>query len=139
MKNAAATIEQSLAAAWTVQLEQAVKTPWILEALLGQGNAAAARFAYYYSELRRLPRHVRRALARRRGLGLGACAFLLALAAPQAAWGGMTFNVTTESDLNTAIVHANWQTGAYVGTNTIDLQGRRSLSDPSCPRSRAPS
>jgi hypothetical protein len=74
-------------------------------AVVDERSPLGSRFAYYYRQLRALPRRLRRLLQRRLRVSLTGAALLLAVhpAASQAA----TFEVKTASELTAAITAAN--------------------------------
>lgn len=61
------------------------KGAWLWQTLIQQGPEVTARFAAYYTQLRALPRHSRRALGKRWATSLASLAFLLAVGYAQAA------------------------------------------------------
>jgi hypothetical protein len=72
-------LDASVRAAWQTQLAAAVNTPSLLPALMHRQSELLPSFAAYYTQLRALPRRVRRALQRQWRLPLAGVALLLAL------------------------------------------------------------
>src|SRR5215510_6499367 len=95
-------------AAWQEQVAAARTTPGLVPALLRQRQELLPGFAAYYTQLRALPRRVRRALQRKWKLSLAGVALLLALGATpgQAA----TIPVSATCSLVNAITAANTDT-----------------------------
>jgi hypothetical protein len=72
-------IEAHVRAAWQTQLAAAVNTSGLLPVLVRRRSELLPRFAAYYTQLRALPRRVRRALQRQWRLPLAGIALMLAL------------------------------------------------------------
>src|SRR5262245_14450157 len=75
-----------LAQVWEEVVAQAAKTPWVVRAVRAQGREMASRVVAQYLRGRRLPRRMRRALARRGALGLASMALLMAVGGPEVGW-----------------------------------------------------
>src|SRR5437867_12960024 len=119
------TLDTRVRAAWQTQVAATVNTPGLLPALVQRRQELLPRFATYYTQLRALPRQVRRALQRQWKQSLAGVALLLALGAVpvQAA----TLNVGGGCTLIDAITAANTDaaTGgcsAGSGADTLVLQ-----------------
>jgi len=59
------TRDARVRAAWQEQVAIAIKTPGLVPLLLQQRHELLPRFGVYYTQLRALPRRVRRALQRK--------------------------------------------------------------------------
>src|SRR5215831_2200412 len=110
-------------AAWEEQVAAAVKTPGLPELMRCQPELLS-RFAAYYTQLRALPRRVRRALQRQWRLPLAGIALMLALGQPSAQ--AATITVSNSCTLVDAITAANSDTAtggcpAGQGADTIVL------------------
>jgi len=119
------TLDARVRAVWQEQVATAVNSPGLLPTLVKQRQELLPRFAACYTQLRALPRRVRRALQRQWKQSLAGVALLLALGAVpvQAA----TINVKGSCTLVDAITAANTDaaTGgcsAGSGADTIVLQ-----------------
>src|SRR5215471_15081387 len=114
-------------AAWEEQVAAAVKTPGLPELMRCQPELLS-RFAAYYTELRALPRRMRRALQRQWRLPLAGIALMLALGQPSAQ--AATITVNNSCTLVIAITAANTGTAAGGcaagrGEDTTELPARR--------------
>src|SRR5215831_10303497 len=110
-------------AAWEEQVAAAVKTPGLPELMRCQPELLS-RFAAYYTQLRALPRRMRRALQRQWRLPLAGIALMLALGQPSAR--AATITVNNGCTLVDAITAANTDTAtggcaAGRGEDTIVL------------------
>src|SRR4029450_7299465 len=74
-------LDSTVVRAWYAQLADASKTPGLVQHLVRRTGELLPRFAAYYDRLRALPRRLRRALGRCRGLSLARGALLLPLCA----------------------------------------------------------
>src|SRR5437762_456005 len=120
------TLNARMRAAWQEQVATAVKTPGLLPALVQHRQELLPRFATYYTQLRALPRRVRRALQRQWKQSLAGIALLLALGQGPALAATIPVDGTT-CTLIDAITAANTDaaTGGCVagsGADTIVLQ-----------------
>ncbi|MGH7961679.1 MAG: choice-of-anchor Q domain-containing protein [Candidatus Binatia bacterium] len=104
---------------WRAQRRGSRLEAWLLQTLAQQGPGVTARFTIYYTQLRALPRRLRRALGRRWAPALASLALLLALGNGYA--GAATINVGggNVADLIQAINDAN----SLPGPDTIVLDG----------------
>jgi hypothetical protein len=102
--------------AWQKQMAAAAKTTGLLPALMGRQSELLPRFAAYYTQLRALPRRVRRALQSQWRLPLAGIALMLALGQPSAQ--AATITVNSSCTLVDAITAANTDTaiGGCVGS-----------------------
>src|SRR5215831_1163588 len=98
------TSDARVRAAWEEQVAAAVKTPGLPELIRCQPELLS-RFAAYYSQLRALPRRMRRALQRQWRLPLAGIALMLALGQPSAQ--AATITVNSSCTLVDAITAAN--------------------------------
>jgi hypothetical protein len=110
--------------AWQKQMAAAAKTTGLLPALMGRQSELLPRFAAYYTQLRALPRRVRRALQSQWRLPLAGIALMLALGQPSAQ--AATITVNSSCTLVDAITAANTDTAiggcvAGKGADTIVL------------------
>jgi hypothetical protein len=118
------TLDAHILAAWQIQLAAAVKTLSVLPEFVRQRHELLPRFATYYTELRALPRRVRRALQRHWKQSLAGLALWLALGpSPGLA---ATITVGGSCTLVDAITAANTDTAtggcaAGSGADTIML------------------
>ena len=72
-------LESDVVAAWQEQIAAAQQRPGLLPELLRRRDELLPRFAAYYTQLRALPRRVRRALQRQLRMPLAGVALMLAL------------------------------------------------------------
>src|SRR5437870_6874632 len=120
------TLDARVRAAWQTQVAAAVNTPGLLPTLVQSRQKLLPRFAAYYTQLRALPRRVRRALQRQWKQSLAGVALLLALGQGPALAATLNVNGTT-CTLIDAITAANTDaaTGGCVagsGADTLVLQ-----------------
>src|SRR5262245_34903109 len=78
------TLDARVQAAWQEQLAAAAKTPGLLPELMRCQSELLPRFAVHYTQLRALPRRMRRALQRQWRLPMAGIALMLALGQPSA-------------------------------------------------------
>src|SRR5438034_6675118 len=119
-------LDARVRAAWQEQMATAVKTPGLLPALVQRRQEMLPRFAACYTQLRALPRRVRRALQRQWKQSLAGVALLLALGQGPALAATIPVNGTT-CTLIDAITAANTDAAiggcsAGSGADTIVLQ-----------------
>ena len=117
-------LESDVVAAWQEQMAAAVKTPGLLPELMRRRDELLPRFAAYYTQLRALPRRVRRALQRQWRMPLAGVALMLALG--QSPVLAATIPVGANCTLVNAITAANTDTAtggcpAGSGADTIVL------------------
>src|SRR5205814_6146093 len=120
------TLDARVRAAWQEQVATAVNSPGLLPALVQRRQELLPRFAACYTQLRALPRRVRRALQRQWKQSLAGVALLLALGQGPALAATIPVNGTT-CTLIDAITAANTDaaTGGCVagsGADTLVLQ-----------------
>ena len=75
---------QGILCAWQEQISQAAQAPGVKQQLLRRERELLSQFANHYTNLRTLPRHVRRRLQRHWKRSLAALALLLTLGAQPA-------------------------------------------------------
>ncbi len=116
-------------AMWRTQMAAAAQTPWLASLLLKRGQQLWARFIYFYRRLATLPRHRRRALARKLQLTLAGAALALALSRTPSVHAATITVDGTNCTLVEAITTANdgllqpgCVTGDGSGPDTIELQ-----------------
>ena len=101
-------LEEAVLTAWQEQVAAAGNTPGLLPELLQRQHELLPRFAVYYTQLRALPRRVRRALQRKWKHSLAGVALLLALGQEPVL--AATINVSGGCSLVNAITAANTDT-----------------------------
>jgi hypothetical protein len=102
-------LDSTVVREWYAQLAEASKTPGLVQHLVRRTGELLPRFVAYYDMLRAVPRRIRRALVRGRGLTLGRVALLLALCGAPLHAAVISVNGTT-CTLADAIVAANTDT-----------------------------
>ena len=102
------TVDARVRAAWQEQVAAAGNTPGLLPELLQRRQELLPRFAAYYTQLRALPRRVRRALQRKWKQSLAGVALMLALGQEPVL--AATINVSGGCSLVNAITAANTDT-----------------------------
>ena len=102
------TEDAHVRAAWQAQVAIAIKTPGLVPVLLQRRQELLPRFGACYTQLRALPRRVRRALQRKWKHSLAGIALLLALGQEPAL--AATINVSGGCSLINAITAANTDT-----------------------------
>jgi hypothetical protein len=117
-------LDAHIRAAWQTQVTAALQTPELSPALVRRRHELFPRFAAYYTQLRALPRRVRRALQRQWRLSLAGIALLLVLGQQPAL--AATIPVGGACTLVDAITAANADTAtggcpAGSGADTIML------------------
>jgi hypothetical protein len=118
------SLDARVRAAWQAQVAAAFQTPGLLPELMRRRHELLPRFAAYYTQLRALPRRVRRALQRQWRLPLAGMALMLALG--QSPGLAATIPVGNACTLVDAITAANTDTAtggcpAGSGADTIVL------------------
>lgn len=112
----------SLLGAWHAQVAATAKqSPWLVRELLRRKHELLPKFSAYYQQLRALPRRIRRLLRQKVAPSLAGAALLLALGGGSAVQAGTTITVgaSDEAGLIQAIIDANSEAGAFVGTDTV--------------------
>src|SRR5215468_1706294 len=102
------TLDARVQVAWQEQVAAAAKTPGLLPELMRGQPELLSRFVAHYTQLRALPRRVRRALQRQWRLPLAGIALMLALGQPSAQ--AATITVNNSCTLVDAITAANADT-----------------------------
>jgi hypothetical protein len=127
-------LEAHVRAAWQTQLAAAVHTPGLLPELVRRRAELLPRFAAYYTQLRALPRRMRRALQRQWRLPLAGVALLLALG--QSPGLAATIPVGDVCTLIDAITAANTDTatggcpaGSGADTVVLPMSGAQTLNE----------
>ena len=117
MRHAATTprLEPRVRAAWQAQLAATGTLPGLVPALVRHRHELFPRFAAYYTQLRALPRRVRRALQRQWRLPLAGIALMLALGqqpvqAATISVGGSCTLVDAITAANTDTATGGWRT-----------------------------
>src|SRR5262245_33928290 len=118
------TWDARVRAAWQEQVAAAANRAGLLPELIRCQPELLSRFAAYHTQLRALPRRMRRALQRKWRLPLASIALMLALGQPSAH--AATITVNNSCTLVDAITAANTDTAtggcpAGSGEDTIEL------------------